>query len=206
MNFNLPKGYLSSSSVDLWWSSKDQFRNRYYENAPSIETAETIFGKHVHKIYEENPDIPGSETRLECELVPGLTIMGYIDSLDPETLSIIDFKTGHRNKKGDPPWNRVKVQKHNQLVFYCLLVNKCFGRYNRKVTLKWIETRWKENTIVFDGIELSTDSRDLELTGYEKDFHRTIYKYELDNLEQKIIKAAHEISEDYAQYKERNHK
>lgn len=200
MEYNLPRPYLSFSAYDLWCKNKDAFRRRYYENEKPFETIETIFGKEVHRLKEVDDTVKGSETRIEVELVPGLKLLGYIDSLDEETLMIIDFKTGHRDSKGNPPWNKVKVYKHKQLVFYCLLVLLKYGRYNKRVKLEWIETQFKKASREFDGHTLTATSRELELTGKVEVFVRNVFKYEIDNLKKEILRVAEEISNDYTEY------
>ena len=199
MEFNLPKKYLSFSAMDVWLKSKDQYRKRYYEDSPSFETAETIFGKRIHKMFEDDPNVRGSETKIELELVPGLKLLGYIDSLDPDTLAIIDFKTGR------VPWDNIKVKKHKQLVFYSLLVLEKHGRYNREVALDWIETRLKDNSVKWKGHTFLNENKELELTGHRQKFTRKVYKYEIDNLREQIIQTAKEISNDYTKYRQGQH-
>lgn len=195
--YKLPRGYLSWSAFDLWNKNKDAFRRRYYENEAPPETVETIFGKKMAKIFEEDKSIVGSETEILVELEPGLMLRGFLDSFDESTLTITEFKTGHKNKDGKEPWDNVKVRKHGQLVFYSLLVKLKYGKVNPNVYLKWYETAFKDNTIEFNGHKLSGKTKELELTGYEKTFKRRIAKYEIDNMKEQIIKVANEITKDY---------
>jgi len=204
MKYNLPRKYLSYSAFNLWLKNKDQFRRRYYENEKPFETVETIFGKTVHEKLDKGAD--NREKRLEAYLIPGLKLLGYIDEFNEKTLAIVDDKTGHLNIQGKPPWNQVKVQKHKQLDFYCLLTLLKYGKYNRDVKLRWLETRFKEETKEFNGHVLKTKSRNLELTGYEKTFTRKIYKWEIENLKKEIIKVAEDISKDYTLWQKTNQK
>lgn len=192
MKYNLPKSYLSYSAFSLWEKDKDAFRRRYYENEKPFETSETIFGKTVHELLS-----PDGEKKIEVQLTPDLKLLGYIDSFNEEDLGIVDYKTGHLNPKGKAPWDRVKVQKHKQLVFYSLLVQLQYEKFNPIVKLEWLETRFKDKSVEFDGHMLVTKSRELELTGYKEMFERRIYKWELEKLKKEIKKVACDISDDY---------
>ena len=195
--YNLPRNYLSYSAYSLWHKDKDQFRRRYYLNEKPFETVETIFGKTVHDLKEKDDSVIGSETSIQITIDNDLNLLGYLDSFNEETLAIVDFKSGHLDSKGKAPWDRVKVQKHKQLVFYSLLVLKKHGKYNPVTRLIWLETEFKRVTREMDGHVLEAESRELHLTGYEKTFTRKIYKYEIENLRKDIIKTAKQISDDY---------
>lgn len=197
MTYNLPKPYLSYSAFSLWQKDKDAFRRRYYENEKPFETVETIFGKTVHEKLESDGEVIGSETKIEINFIEGLKLLGYIDSFNEEDLAIIDFKTGHLDSKGNAPWDRVKVQKHKQLVFYTLIVQAKFGSFNPIVKLEWLETKFKNKSMDFNGHVLNTESRELELTGYKKIFERRVFKWEIKKLKQEIKKVARDISNDY---------
>lgn len=204
MKYNLPKPYLSYSAFSLWLKDKDAFRRRYYENEAPFETVETIFGKTIHEKLEADGEVIGSETRIEIYLTPDLKLLGYIDSFNEEDLGIIDFKTGHLDPKGNPPWDRVKVQKHKQLVFYSMLVLIKYGSYNPVVKLEWLETKFKKVSREFNGHTLTADSRELELTGYKKIFTRRVFKWEIEKLKREIISVAREISRDFTHYENKN--
>lgn len=204
MQFNLPKPYLSYSAWTLWKNNKNEFRARYYEGKPGIETVETVFGKKIARQLEEDESIPGSETRIELEVIPGLMLLSYLDEFDEATLSITEHKTGHRNKDGKVPWDMVKVHKHKQLDWYSMMVKKKYGKVNNKVRLVWHETRFKTKTVEFAGHTLTSDSRELELTGEKKEFIRTITEAERQKIEKDIISAALEISKDYEEYTSRS--
>jgi len=201
--FILPRGYLSYSAYSLWKSSKTQYRKRYYDNEPSFQTAETRYGKVIHKEKEDDPNIHGSETRLEATW-KDLPLLGYLDSFNEETLYVIDFKTGHRNKDGKVPWDALKVRKHKQLVMYAALVQLKYGKYNPETALIWIETEFIKETREFDGHTLSGVSKKLRCTGEEKTFVRTIKQSEIDRLLEDLLIVAKEIHDDYENYKRQN--
>jgi hypothetical protein len=197
MIYNLPKPYLSYSAWYLWKTNKEEYRKRYYEGKKSFETVETIFGKKVAKKLEEDDTIKGSETRIEVTLKTGLKLLSYLDGFDEETLSITEYKSGHKNKAGRAPWDNIKVKKHKQLDWYSLMVKEKYGKVNPFVKLIWLETRFKNKETTFAGHILKTQSRELELTGYSKTFNRRIVQWERDKIKNDILKTALEISNDY---------
>jgi hypothetical protein len=191
----------------MWKTSKDSYRKRYYENEDPFESTETRFGKKIADELEADDRVVGSETSFDVELIPGLRLIGRLDSFDEDTLEIIEYKTGHMTAKGQIPWNNVKVRKHGQLVFYPILVLLKYGKFNPVVKLKWLETKFKDNTVEFDGHVLKGKTKELELTGREETFIRTIADYEIDKMKEDIIRVAEEISNDYTEYeKDRNTK
>jgi len=199
MTYNLPRPYLSYSAFSLWEKDKDAFRRRYYENEKPFETVETIFGKTVHE--QLSPD---GEKQIEVWLTEDLKLMGFLDNFNEESLGITDYKTGHLDSKGNAPWDRVKVQKHKQLVFYSLLVLLKYGKYNPIVKLEWLETKFKNRSVEFNGHILNTETRELELTGKKKMFERRVFKWEIEKMKREIIKVARDISKDYTLWQKRN--
>jgi len=198
--YELPKPYLSYSAMSLWQTNKEAYRRRYYLNEQPFETAQTIFGKKVHKQFEEDDSVLGSETRFEVEIDKGLNLLGYIDSFNEEDLSIIDFKTSHNQKT----WTPVTVAKNKQLVFYSLLVQKKYGKFNKVATLKWYETAFKKREVEYKGRKFEVGNKDLELTGRVEEFKKKIYKWEVEKMKKDIIKVAKEITKDYIIWKETN--
>lgn len=206
MKYNLPRKYLSYSAYSLWKKNKDQFRQRYYEGEKPFETAETIFGKKIAKQLEQGVKINGvitgdrPEYCIEVELEPGLKLLGYLDNFIEKKLSVIEYKTGHKDPSGKSPWDQLKVRKHLQLVWYSLLVKIKHGRVGQWHTLQWLETRFAEKKISFEGHELIGTSKQLELTGHVQTFKRRIAQWERDLLIEDIKKVAREISDDYSAY------
>ena len=198
MKYELPKGYLSYSAMALWQSNKEAYRKRYYLNEKPFETIQTTFGKKVHKQFEEDDSVIGSETKFEADIDKGLKLLGYIDSFNEADLAIIDFKTSHNQKT----WTKVTVAKNKQLVFYSLLVQEKYGKFNRVATLKWYETRLKSNGVTYEGRTYETKNHDLELTGRVEEFKRKIYKWEVKKIKKDIINCAKEITKDYLIWKE----
>jgi len=210
--YNLPRPYISYSQYSLWKSSKDQYRKRYYEDAPSIETIETLYGKKIGLMVEEEKhhddevlskliNYPCKEYRIEVEIDEGLKVLGFLDQFHPETLSLLEMKTGHRNKAGKAPWDNLKVHKHKQLVFYSLLIELKHGDVHPTAILQWLETEFADETIEFDGHILTSKSgRKLFLNGAIETYERVIEQWERDKIREDIIMVAKEITEDYTQW------
>lgn len=206
MKLNLPKGYLSYSSITLWQTNKDQYRKKYYYGQESHDTTETLYGKHIAKLLENNspllahiPRYPVSEHPLEIE-INGVPIKGYLDSFDPERLAFQEYKTGHLSRHNGPPWTKIKVAKHEQLPFYSLMIKTKYGRVDPWCDLIWIETQFAKQEIEFEGHTLSSLTRDLELTGRVEIFRRRIAQWERDRIRKWISTCAEEISNDYTQW------
>ncbi len=208
---NLPKKYLSYSQFNTWIKNKEAYRARYYRGEKQHENPEMIFGKQIAKMLEDPaavdahpvlskiPRYSVSEHPIKVD-VDGVPVIGYIDSFDPVTKSFIEYKTGHLNKDGQTPWNTVSIRKHEQLPFYSLLVELSEGEVNRVCHLVWMETRFKEKSIEFDGHTLTAGTRELELTGIRNTFKRIITKWERKRIRDLIKKVAGEISEDFTNY------
>jgi hypothetical protein len=194
----LPKKYLSYSQYKLWKDNKEQYRQRYYHNGPSFESVETIFGKDFAERLERGdpsvayvPHFEKSEHPIKVEL-KGIPLLGYIDSYCPTTHAFKEFKTGHQ------PWDAVRVAKHEQLDFYSLLIEMADGEVTNECELIWLQTKKVPKCILFDGIEICSDTYNIELTGEMKQFKRTIYKYERERMKKEIQHVAESIAEDYA--------
>lgn len=200
----LPKPYLSYSSINLFLTNKEEFRNRYYLNIKSPENKFSLFGKEVHKALESGqfPHIPRykkSEFPISVDIL-GIKVLGYLDSFEPSRKAFLDFKTGTYKPDGSPRWTELEVQKSLQLPFYSLLLQQKFGTVQNLCKLVWLITRSKKKFIEFEGHQLESESDELELTGEFKVFNRRIEQFERDTIRELIVKTAQEISEDYQNY------
>lgn len=207
MEYILPKGYISYSAWSLWKRDKNAFRRRYYENEKPPETVETIFGKRIAELLEDNHDDLSHVPRYECPehsiaiTIEGVKILGYIDNFCPHTFSFLEYKTGHKDKNGKEPWNKLKVEKHEQLPFYSMLIKEKYGKVKNTCHLIWLETEFINKTIEFDGHTLTADTRELKLTGKVKKFSRTIYEWQRKKIKKELLQAVKEIHEDYEKYR-----
>ena len=190
----LPKKFLSYSAIQLWNTSKDQFRKRYYENIKFADTKYTLFGKAIEKeIYAgKYPDIPcwgGAQHELKTT-IEDIPIIGYLDSFNFEDKQFLDYKTSLE------PWTLTKVQKLDQLPFYSMLVEKIYGKVHPVCKLIWLETQ----VVAEKG--LLTHSDKMIYTGKHEIFERNIKKWERRRIIDWITVSAEEISQDYCEYLE----
>jgi hypothetical protein len=194
----------------MWNASKVSYRKRYYLNEKPFQTAETIFGKCIADKLEvgDAPDgivkYEKPEYRVDVELDDGLKLLGYLDGFNPKDNSIVEIKTGHLTKDGKVPWNKLKVRKHKQLVFYSLLVQLKHGSVHPETTLQWFETAFQYETREFDGHILKGKTKNLALTGRVETFKRNIEQWEIDKMKEEIIEVAHAISNDYTEWQAKN--
>lgn len=196
MKYILPKGYLSSSQIDMWESSKATYRKTYYENAPRITTPEMRFGsesaanreKGIHDEIPEHLRYDLPEFKLDV-LVEGVRCIGAIDCCHSS------FKMFREDKTGVKPWTDVLVQKREQLVMYATLLKYQTGIMPDYCDLVWIETKRLDSTGVW-----SANKKVIVATGYVKSFRRNFEKKEIDRMVKKILRVAQDISEDYNRY------
>lgn len=207
MTLVLPKKYLSYSAIDLWTKNKEQYRKRYYDNEPFIETPEMKYGKMLHHLIEINdpyvkkiPRYTSPEFRIET-IIDEVPVIGYIDNLCPYTFRFLDYKTGRPKPDGRPRWDAAEVARTDQLPFYSLFLKEKFGEVEDLCHLVWLPTVFKKKTVEFDGHTLEADARDVEWNGEVHMFRRVVRKYEREAMREKIIRAANEISDDYQAYK-----
>lgn len=203
------KKHLSYSAIDLWKKNKPEYRERYYKHKPSIVTPYTIFGTQVHKDIEE-----GNLTVTELDVSPfshevrkegfigDVVVVAYIDLLNEDTLQVVDIKTSIN------AWDSVMVHKLDQLPLYSLLLRNELGKFNKYTGVLWLETEWKEKDVEKKNVRgFSMDvggEKYLALTGKQVYLPRRLYKYELDELEQEVIRVADEIDADFTQWKLEN--
>lgn len=211
----LPKDYLSYSALSLWQRDPDGYRRRYYDGDPYVVTPYTEFGNKVGKsletgnlfdpVLEKVPRYSHPEHKIEVDIA-GVPFLMYLDSFDPSTLEVLEYKTGIIGPKGREPWDRVTVRKHIQLPIYTLGVKKKYGDYHPNIKLVWMETKWSvvDHEIHFQDQVLSERRRGLKLTGRVEIFDREIAEWELDRMEKLIRTAAEEISQDYLSWKKKN--
>lgn len=197
---------LSYSGWNLWKTNKDAYRRRYYENEKPFETVETIFGKKIGDMLEnDHPElawIPRYDTpELTIEInIDGAKFNGRLDTFDSKTHAFLDFKTGHLDKDRKVPWNKVKVAKHKQLDWYSWLIKKDKGKVKNLCHIIWLETEFRNKSIDFQGMTLEAQTRELVLTGKMKKFSRTIQEWQRKKIEEEALLAIKEIHEDYENY------
>lgn len=112
------------------WSQHSAFRDydkeEWYQSyalgikKPSNKRMEfgSLVGKRIESDPTYIPQLPRGEMEYGINVKMGkIELVGYMDSYEPEIQTISEFKTS--SKDG---WSQEKVDKHNQLDFYCLLL------------------------------------------------------------------------------------
>src|SRR3990167_7901295 len=198
MIYTLPKKHLSYSAISLWYKNKQQFRDRYYLNKKTPDTAWTLFGKEIHKALEKNeeklsniPRYPVSELEVRTE-IGGVPILAYIDSFHPEEKRILDFKTSMKQ------WTQKEVDTLMQLPFYSELIFREYGSVHPQTKIVWLETRLAPST----GLLSQGDS--IQLTGRHEVFEREITQAERDHVIAWVIQGAEQISLDFQEWNNRS--
>ena len=203
---NLPKSYLSYSAWALWHKNKNQFRKRYYENEPSFETRESIFGKRIAALLEEKKydstlaKVPrGKKTEFEINTHIGdIPILCYLDSCTEKTKSLFEIKTGRIR------WNQKRVNMHDQLVFYAMAIQARFGSYDPFTLLCWLETELVGRKETIGGIDFENDDqRDklVQLTGRMMVWTRKITPRQINKMKKSVWQTAQEINNDWEEWK-----
>lgn len=200
--YGTDKNYVSYSSLKLWESNPNEYRRIYYEGKPRPDSIYTRFGKHIHDQLEKYDDFykeidrTGLREQQILVTISGVKVKAYIDYIDLRIPLIRDYKTSIK------PWTPAKVQDHEQLPFYSLLVEHQFGIKVRDVDILWLETQHRQPTIKRGGVTISGE-KELFLTGYWEIIKRP-YKVtasERKRLKDWLIKTANEIQIDYEKYR-----
>ena len=202
----LPRTYLSYSAWETWRKSKQQFRDRYYIGVESFQTRETIFGKKIAKLLEDNEKHPilskvprgeKAEFRIETE-INGIPILAVLDSFTPDTYSLFEYKTGR------VIWDQQRVNQHMQLSFYAACIKAKYGFFDPHVLLIWLETELVGRNEIINGIDFSNDDdrdKEVKMTGKIEVFTRKITDEEIRIISESIRKSAEEISDDWELWK-----
>lgn len=194
----LPRNHLSASQMECFIKSPARYRKEYFENGPRLTSKFLSFGKKVHELIEKDkykdilPDLVVYDVReleIKCDIL-GVPTLSYIDSYDPINNVFRDTKTGI------VPWDRVKVIKLNQLLFYAVVLKHKFGKIPEYCDLDWIQT--KEGKTDTEEVDFwRTNETELNITGRVLTFHREFDEREIERMENLIVKTAKEISEAY---------
>lgn len=122
------------SSYD--WNKKQWF-DRYILEKKSPATPELDFGKIFGSLLEvgdnehniERLGIPEYEILTKYKKIP---LIGYLDSWDAETKTILEYKTGVKL------WDKKRVDDHGQLTFYAALLYLAHKIRPEDVTMRLI--------------------------------------------------------------------
>ena len=159
----LPKKYISVSQINLWYSDRQKYINRYFLNIPEEPSIYMDFGKRFAEdteafitngiIMETFPDfyIDKIQEFKVCEAekpislsINDIQVVGYIDAWDVANNRVIDFKTSGR------PWTMDTLQNSLQMKVYALamFVN---GESIPESQINWLGTKKTKNGLSFTG-------------------------------------------------------
>jgi len=226
----LPKPYLSWSQMEIWEKSPERYAQEYFVKGKKLDTPALRFGKRIAELLEDYKEIQKSlsldehpmaiiilkekhnldditaETIAKIESydvsehkmvtnLSGVPVLSFIDSYCPNTALFREYKTGK------VPWTQAKVQRHGQLAFYAAALRAITGDYPAYCHLDWIETSdTYEPTGDLEADFFNENKKELRLTGKIVSFKREFDVREIDRMEERIIKAATEISEAYKKF------
>ena len=159
----LPKKYISVSQINLWYSDRQKYINRYFLNIPEEPSIYMDFGKRFAEdteafitngiIMETFPDFyidkiqafKGCEAEKPISLsINDIQVVGYIDAWDVHNNRVIDFKTSGR------PWTMDTLKDSLQMKVYALamFVN---GESIPESQINWLGTKKTKNGLSFTG-------------------------------------------------------
>ncbi len=188
MSYLLPRGYISWSQLEIFRKSPDNYVHMYIEGGKRLDTKYTRFGRKIHQDLEDLEDGREKEIRVN---VNGVPILSYIDHFDETTGIFRDTKTGKT------PWTQVKVQKHDQLVFYAMAIKHSTGITPKECYIDWIGTR---DAVQKEMSGLHNKQPEVELTGESGTFKREITEKEIERMERELVEVAEKISNTYKKW------
>lgn len=126
-----------------------------------------------------------------CKVGGIVPCFSLLDIYNPQRNAIREYKTGKA------PWTKAKVLKHDQLLFYAVMLMAIGKPMPEYCDLDWIETK-----------ETQSESQDfwregpkiLDVTGRIVSFHREFDEREIERMEASIIKVAWQISDAYQDF------
>lgn len=195
---NLPRGYISPSQCFLWKSSKERYRERYYEGKDSFVNDAMRFGSKLSNRIETGEEtndpliellvVGGKltiyekvEYPLEWQTPNGVKVYGKLDT------STVDYKRFREYKTGTVPWTQKKADRHPQTQIYLAGIYTKFG-YFANAYLDWIPTEKKE-----DGTVVLADSEVISFK-VETGISEVYETY------RELERIAKEIADDYTNY------
>jgi hypothetical protein len=194
----LPKPYISISQINLWYSDRQKYINRYFLNLPEEPSIYMDFGKQFamstetfikdgiidnnlpHFYLDKIRPMKGLEAEKEISLsINDIQVKGFIDAWDVHNNRVIDFKTSGK------PWTMDTLKDSLQMKVYALamFVN---GNQIPESQINWLGTRRIKN-----GLEFTGESYELNHT------------FEMDELLKAIVlieQTCKEISEKYTNF------
>jgi len=201
----LPKPHLSWSQMSCWLSNPTRYRREYFESGEKLNTKYLSFGKNIATLIENGqhkdllPDLQCYDTpefKIECK-VRGIPVLSFLDSYNKIETIDIPANVFREYKTGKVPWDRTRVQKHDQLPFYATSLKWSVGKMPEYCDLDWIETKESANEVTDFWRE---GDKIVHITGRILSFHREFDEREITRMEDLIEKVAWEISDSYQDY------
>lgn len=201
----LPKPYISWSQLSCWLSNPVRYRREYFEDGKKLDTKFLSFGKNIATMIENGqhkellPDLQTYDTpehEIKC-LVNGVPILSFLDTYNKIETIDVPANVFREFKTGKVPWDRARVQKHDQLVFYATALKWSVGVMPAYCDLDWIETC--ETGGVSVDFWRETD-KIVNITGRIVSFHREFDEREIERMEDLIVNVAWQISDAYQDY------
>ncbi len=201
----LPKPHISWSQLSCWLQNPTRYRREYFEDGKKLDSKYLTLGKNIATLIENGqhktllPDLLCYDTpehEIKC-LVDGVPILSYLDSYNKVATIDTPANVFREYKTGKIPWDRARVQKHDQLVFYATALKWSMGEMPQYCDLDWIET--KETTSETTDFWREGDKM-VHVTGRVVSFHREFDIRELERMEELIVKVAWEISDAYQDF------
>ena len=194
----LPKPYISVSQINLWYSDRQKYINRYFLDLPEEPSIYMNFGKQFatstetfikdgiidnnlpHFYLEKIRPMKGLEAEKEISLsINDIQVKGFIDAWDVHNNKVIDFKTSGK------PWTMDTLKGSLQMKVYALamFVN---GDQIPESQINWLGTKRTKNGLSFTG-----------------ESHELRHTFEMDDLLKGIVlieQTCKEISETYTSF------
>lgn len=196
----LPKPHISWSQLSCWISNPERYKREYFENGKKLDTKFLRYGKSIASLIESGkhktllPELETYDTpehKIELKIKHIVPCLSFLDSYDSKRNVFREYKTGKI------PWNKSKVQKHDQLVFYATMLKWSTGKTPEYCDLDWIETIEQNNEPTDFWRE---DGKIITVTGRIISFHREFDEREIERMENLIEKTAWDISDAYQDY------
>lgn len=124
-----PNRPLSWSAMAAFAYDKEKWYQKYIlgEREPSSPAMD--FGNEIGRclaytpeFMPEVPRLPLFEKKLTAK-IGDIYLVGYLDSFDPDTKAMLEYKTSSNKKK----WTQKSAQDHGQILFYMFLIWKNYG-------------------------------------------------------------------------------
>lgn len=192
------------SLFEAWWKNPQEAMKKYFpEDEPQFTNKYMEFGSLVADELCQRP-VPEwlsgithydeNEYRIITD-VEGYLVRGTIDSYDHTRHKFLDNKCCKlsRLKNGNwssHTWTDKKVKSHIQLVFYSFLIQHVHGQVDDECHINVVPYYVDDNDIC----------RRTEMVSY--DVPRIITQQERDEMKQKIVETAKDITRLYNEYKQ----